>query len=44
VYVRSAPDGSEENLWIVNADGSGLVQLTDGGTDDLPDWGLDATP
>jgi Tol biopolymer transport system component len=44
VFVRSAPDGSEENIWIVNADGSGLVQLTDGGTDDLPDWGLDATP
>ena len=44
VFVRSAPDGSEENLWIVNADGSGLVQLTDGGTDDLPDWGPDQTP
>lgn len=43
VFVRSAPDGSEENLWIVNADGSGLVQLTDGGTDDLPDWGPDPT-
>ena len=42
VFVRSA--GSEENLWIVNADGSGLVQLTDGGTDDLPDWGPDPTP
>jgi Tol biopolymer transport system component len=41
VFVRSAPDGSEENLWIVNADGSGLVQLTDGGTDDQPDWGPD---
>ena len=44
VFVRSDPDGSEENLWIVNADGSGLVQLTDGGTDDLPDWGPDPTP
>jgi hypothetical protein len=43
VFVRSAPDGSEENLWIVSADGSGLVQLTDGGTDDLPDWGPDPT-
>jgi TolB protein len=39
VFTRSAPDGSEENLWIVSADGSGLVQLTDGGTDDQPDWG-----
>jgi Tol biopolymer transport system component len=41
VFVRSAPDGSEENLWIVNADGSGLVPLTDGGFDDQPDWGPD---
>lgn len=39
VFTRSSPDGSEENLWIVNADGSDLVQLTDGGTDDQPDWG-----
>lgn len=39
VFTRSSPDGSEENLWIVNAEGSGLVQLTDGGTDDQPDWG-----
>jgi Tol biopolymer transport system component len=43
VFVRSAADASEENLWIVNADGSGLAQLTDGGTDDLPDWGPDPT-
>lgn len=43
VFVRSAPDGSEENLWIVNADGSGLVQLTDGGFDDQPDWGPEPT-
>jgi TolB protein len=41
VFTRSSPDGSEENLWLVNADGSGLVQLTDGGTDDQPDWGPD---
>ncbi len=41
VFTRSSPDGSEENLWIVNADGSALVQLTDGGTDDQPDWGPD---
>jgi Tol biopolymer transport system component len=43
VFARSAPDGSEENLWVVNTDGSGLVQLTHGGTDDLPDWGPDPT-
>ena len=43
VFVRSAPDGSEESLWIVNAQGSGLVQLTDGGFDDQPDWGPEPT-
>lgn len=39
VFTRSAPDGSQENLWVVNADGGGLTQLTDGGTDDQADWG-----
>jgi Tol biopolymer transport system component len=37
-FVRSEPDGSNERIWIVNADGSSLVQVTDG-TDDNPDWG-----
>ena len=31
-------DGSGESIYIVNADGSGLVQVTDG-EDDQPDWG-----
>jgi hypothetical protein len=31
-------DGSNETIWIVNADGSSPVQVTDG-TDDNPDWG-----
>jgi TolB protein len=44
VFTRSSSDGGEENLWIVNADGSGLVQLTDGGTDDQSDWGPDPAP
>ena len=35
VFVRS--DGSTESIYIVNADGSGLVQVTDG-EDDQPDW------
>ncbi len=43
-FARSTPDGSAENIWIVNADGSGLVQLTDGGLDDRPDWGPDPAP
>ena len=38
VFTRSEPDGSNESIWIVDADGSGLVQLTDG-TDDNPVWG-----
>jgi Tol biopolymer transport system component len=38
VFTRSEPDGSNERIWIVNADGSGLLQLTDG-TDDNPAWG-----
>jgi len=36
VFTRS--DGSGESIYIVDADGSGLVQLTDG-EDDQPDWG-----
>jgi Tol biopolymer transport system component len=38
VFTRSEPFGSNESIWIVKADGTGLVQLTDG-TDDGPDWG-----
>ena len=37
VFTRSEPDGSNESIWIVGADGSGLAQLTDG-TDDIPAW------
>jgi WD40 repeat protein len=36
VFVRS--DGSKESIYIVNADGSGIVQVTDG-EDDQPHWG-----
>jgi Tol biopolymer transport system component len=44
VFTRSSPDASVaigylENIYIVNADGTGLVQVTDGGFDDNPDWG-----
>jgi hypothetical protein len=38
VFTRSEPNGSNERIWTVNADGSGLVQVTDG-TDDNPVWG-----
>ena len=43
VFTRSEPDGSNETLWIVNADGSNPVQVTDG-TDDNPSWGPPTTP
>ena len=35
----SAPAGFTENVYIVNTDGTGLFQVTDGGVDDNPDWG-----
>jgi len=38
VFVRSESDGTGESIYVVNADGSGLVQLTDG-EDDQPHWG-----
>ena len=36
VFTRSDP--STESIYIVNTDGSGLVQVTDG-EDDTPIWG-----
>jgi hypothetical protein len=42
IMLQRAPGGEagrlERSIWIVNADGSGLVQVTNG-TDDHPDWG-----
>lgn len=40
VFVRS--DGEIESVYMVNADGSGLVQMTDG-EDDQPRWGTPVT-
>ena len=42
VFTRSEPDGSNETIWIVNADGSNPVQVTEG-TDDNPSWGPPTT-
>ena len=39
VFGRSSADGETRNIYIVNADGSGLVQVTDGGSDHQPHWG-----
>jgi TolB protein len=40
VFTRSGSNGETENIYIVNADGTGLRQVTNGGADDSPDWGL----
>ena len=42
VFARSNASG-EANLFIVNADGSGLVQVTDGSFDHQPNWGMPPT-
>jgi Tol biopolymer transport system component len=42
VFTRSEPDGSNESIWIVDADGSGLVQVTTG-ADDNAVWGTPPT-
>jgi Tol biopolymer transport system component len=42
VFARSSADGSQ-NIYIVNVDGSELVQVTDGGRDHQPDWGTPPT-
>jgi Tol biopolymer transport system component len=37
----NAEDVGEEGLWVMNADGSGLRQITHGGLDDQPHWSRD---
>jgi len=39
VFARSSA-GGVRNIYIVNADGTGLVQVTTGGADHQPDWGM----
>ena len=39
VFTRSSWDGATENIYIVTSDGTGLRQVTNGGSDDNPDWG-----
>lgn len=38
---RSGKPDYAQNIWIVNADGSGLERLTDSGTDEDPEWSPD---
>ena len=39
VFTRSSWDGATENIYIVNRDGTRLLQVTDGNADDNADWG-----
>ena len=39
VFTRSSHDGKATNIAVVNADGSGLVQITNTGDADEADWG-----
>ncbi len=42
VFTRATADGTQSNIAIVNADGSGLVQITNTGDADEADWGTHA--
>jgi Tol biopolymer transport system component len=39
VFTRISANGTQENIYTVNADGSGLAQVTNTGHADQPDWG-----
>jgi Tol biopolymer transport system component len=39
VFTRISANGTQENIYTVNADGSGLAQITNTGRADQPDWG-----
>ena len=39
VFTRISANGTQENIYTVNADGSGLAQVTNTGRADQPDWG-----
>ena len=39
VFTRISANGTQENIYTVNADGGGLVQLTNSGRADQADWG-----
>ena len=40
MFARVSSKGRQENIYTVNADGSGLLQVTHKGFFDLyPDWG-----
>jgi Tol biopolymer transport system component len=39
VFTRISANGTQENIYTVNADGSGLFQVTKSGGASQPDWG-----
>ncbi len=39
IFTRISANGTQENVYTVNADGSGLAQVTDTGGASQPDWG-----
>jgi Tol biopolymer transport system component len=39
VFTRISANGTQENIYTVNADGSGLAQVTNSGRADQADWG-----
>ncbi len=39
VFTRISANGTQSNIYTVNADGSGLFQVTNTGGDSQPDWG-----
>jgi Tol biopolymer transport system component len=40
IFSRVSADGRRLNVYTVNADGSGLVRVTDSGFSSQPDWGV----
>jgi Tol biopolymer transport system component len=39
VFTRISANGTQENIYTVNADGGGLTQVTRTGRAEQPDWG-----
>jgi TolB protein len=39
VFARGTSADNDSNIYTVNADGTGLTQVTHGGADSAPDWG-----
>jgi Tol biopolymer transport system component len=39
IFTRISANGTQQNIYTVNADGSGLTQMTNSGGAQWPDWG-----